>query len=241
MKIIIITQKEPFFIPKILTNILPYYNNHLDSIILLKPDEYKNVFSSIWYYLNFWGFYQFLKIGILFLKEKFRNSINCEDVEIIEDEDINSQHFIDNVKKVDYIISIAANKIFSKELLNAPKKMCLNIHAGLLPKYRGYNPSFWTLYHNKKKTGVTLHKMTEKLDFGKIIIQKKIMIGKKETWFSLQKKVVKNSSQILTQLLPKLIEDDLIFKEMDSREGSFFNKPAIYHGKKFRKKGKRFI
>ena len=240
MKIIIITQNEPFFIPKLLKKIIYEYKEHIELIVLLNPEEYKNKFKAFWYYLRFWGSFQFLKIGLKFINMKFSNKLGFQEVKTIQETDINNKKFINKAKNVDYIISIASNQIFKSELLNAPKKMCLNIHAALLPNYRGFNPSFWVLYNDEKYTGVTLHKMSDNLDQGAVIEQEKINIEKNETWFSLQNKVVNVGIDVLKSIFPRLTNNNLEFKKINGK-GSYYSKPCIKKGKEFRKRGKRFI
>jgi len=147
---------------------------------------------------------------------------------------------LNKAKKVDYIISIASNQIFKEDLLNAPKEICLNIHASLLPRNRGYNPSFWVLYKNENYTGVTLHKMEITLDTGPILLQKTIKINPKETWYSLQERVICKAGEILNEILPHLINKSFKMEDQEGL-GSLFKKPHIIHGKIFRKRNKRFI
>jgi len=137
MKIIIVTQKEPFFIPMVLEAIMNHYNEYLEAIVFQKPDEFKKPLKSFWYYLRFWGPVQLLKLGLVFLGryQKLSKMDSLKEVDIIDDVDINSPEFIEIARKVDYVLSIAANQVFKDELLNAPREMCLNIHAGLLLRY----------------------------------------------------------------------------------------------------------
>lgn len=240
MKIILITQNEPFFIPRLLQNILKSYKDYVELIVFLKPDEYKNKIKSMYYYFKSWGFSQSFKLGLKFLKLILKKKDNLKNIQIIKNLNINSKDFINKAKEVDYLISIAANQIFSKDLIDAPKKLCLNIHAGLLPKNRGYNPSFWALFKSEKITGVTLHKIELEIDSGPILVQERINIHEEDTWFSLQKRVVSKTSEILTNILPKLVANDINLKEQIG-EPSLFKKPSIQDGKEFRKRGKKFI
>ncbi|MFX1451365.1 MAG: formyltransferase family protein [Promethearchaeota archaeon] len=240
MKIIIITQKEPFFIPIVLNSIMKNYKNYLESIVFLKPNEYKHKFNSFFYYLRFWGSWQLLKFGLKYLEIKFKRKLNLNGIEIFENINVNSKDFIEKAKEVDYVISIAANQIFKEKLLKAPKEMCLNIHASLLPKTKGYNPSFWNLYNNETFTGITLHKIIKELDSGPIIIQKKLRIRPNETWYSLQKRITSKASEILVDTLPKLAEKNLNLKDPEGIS-SLFRRPKVKDGIEFRRRGNRFI
>ena len=240
MKIIIVTQEEPFFIPQVLKFIVESYRDYIDSIVFLKPDEYKKKFNSLFFYIQFWGFRQSLKFGLRFIKTKYNNKDYLNNLTILRNVNVNSEIFLEKSKDVDYIISIAANQIFKEKILEAPKKFCLNIHAGLLPKYRGYNPSFWVLYNNEKITGITIHKMELSLDSGPIIMQEQINIHPGETWYSLQNRVASKASEMLANLLPLIIDNRYDLKEQKG-ESSLYRKPTIKHGKDLRRMGKKFI
>ena len=81
-------------------------------------------------------------------------------------------------------------KILSKSFIKKFKGKIINIHPSLLPKYKGLNTHQRVLENKEKYTGCTVHFVTSKLDSGKIIIQKKLKISKKDTPKSLAKKVL---------------------------------------------------
>ena len=81
-------------------------------------------------------------------------------------------------------------KILSKNFITKFRGKILNIHPSLLPKYKGLNTHQRALNNNEKYSGCTVHFVNSKLDSGKIILQKKVKISKKETKDSLTKKVL---------------------------------------------------
>lgn len=89
----------------------------------------------------------------------------------------------------DLIIVCAYGKILPKELLEIPKFGCWNIHASLLPKYRGASPIPWSILQGEKETGITIILMDEGLDTGPILLQKKIPISEDDTTISLSQKL----------------------------------------------------
>src|SRR3989339_919192 len=80
----------------------------------------------------------------------------------------------------DIIIVVAYGKILPKEILDLPKFGCVNIHASLLPKYRGAAPIQWTLLNGEKETDLTIMKLNEGLDTGAILMQNNIVIEEDE-------------------------------------------------------------
>lgn len=81
----------------------------------------------------------------------------------------------------DLIIVVAYGKILPKEILDYPKYGCINIHASLLPKYRGSSPIQWSVINGDKETGVTAMQMDEGVDTGDILMVEKIAIGENDT------------------------------------------------------------
>lgn len=94
-----------------------------------------------------------------------------------------------NSEKADFFVVVAYGKILPKEILDMPKFGCINIHASLLPEYRGAAPIQWSIIDGKKKTGITTMLMDEGLDTGDILKQYELPISDNETGGSLFEKL----------------------------------------------------
>jgi len=68
--------------------------------------------------------------------------------------------------KPDIILSVTCPKIIGREILEIPPAGCINVHCSILPKGRGRDPAFWSLYQGHKRTAVTIHYMDEEMDRG---------------------------------------------------------------------------
>ena len=88
---------------------------------------------------------------------------------------------------------------FREDILNLVS--CVNFHPALLPKNRGANPYFWSIYLNQKVTGLTIHFMDKKFDTGDIILQEAITIDENETGASLKDKTVKLARVMIKEFL----------------------------------------
>lgn len=121
--------------------------------------------------------------------------------------DINSLESLDLIKRLNpkIIVSIASPQILRMEVIDSVK-YAINIHAALLPEYRGMMPSFWVLARGEKKTGVTVHRINERIDGGAIILQKTIDISPQDTLHSLQTKVANVGAIALLDALKKYRE-----------------------------------
>lgn len=105
----------------------------------------------------------------------------------------------------DLVITAAFGQILPKELLDAPALGCINVHASLLPKYRGGAPIHQAVMDGEKETGVTIMYMAEKLDAGDIISQKAIPIEEDDHTGGLFDKLSMVGCELLKETLPSII------------------------------------
>ena len=109
-----------------------------------------------------------------------------------------------NKKNIKFICLAGFMKVLSKNFIKKFKGKIVNIHPSLLPKYKGLNAHKRALKNKEKFTGCTVHYVTIKLDSGKIILQKKVKIKKKDTVNSLKKKVLKKEHQLYPAAIRKI-------------------------------------
>ncbi len=104
------------------------------------------------------------------------------------------------------IVVVAYGKIIPKEILQIPPKECINVHASLLPKYRGSAPIQWSILNGDKVTGITTIYLDEKMDSGDIILKRKVQIGEYETSGELFERLKYVGAEVLSETL-RAIED----------------------------------
>ena len=109
---------------------------------------------------------------------------------------------------VDLICLAGFMKILSGKFIKKLNKTILNIHPSLLPKYKGLNTHKRAIQNKDKYSGATVHIVNDKLDSGKIILQKKVKILKSDTRKSLEKKVLKIEHKIYAKAIIKLLASD---------------------------------
>jgi len=107
-------------------------------------------------------------------------------------------------KKINLICLAGFMKILSKNFLFKFKGKILNIHPSLLPRYKGLNTHKKALKNGDKFSGCTVHYVTENLDSGKIILQKKVKINKSDTEKTLEKKIKKEEYIIYPKAISKI-------------------------------------
>ena len=109
----------------------------------------------------------------------------------------------------DIFVVAAFGQILSEEILQMPKYGCVNIHASLLPKYRGAAPIQWSIIDGETETGVTIMQMDRGLDTGDILFQQKVPITSEDTGESLFDKLAKAGSALITEALVKIEKGDV--------------------------------
>lgn len=125
------------------------------------------------------------------------------------------------VRKPDLIVLADYGKILPKEILSAPRLGALNVHASLLPKFRGPSPIQNALLQGEKETGATIMLMNEKVDAGDILNQKRIKIKPKETYSQLLSGLANLSGPLLLDTLGLWIKKKIKPRAQDESQATF--------------------
>ena len=135
---------------------------------------------------------------------------------------IKTPEWVDKLRelKADVFVVAAFGQILSKEILDMPKYGCVNIHASLLPKYRGAAPINWAIINGEKETGVTIMQMNEGVDTGDMLSHVVVPIAPKETAESLFDKLAKAGAKLIVETLPKLEAGEIIPVPQDESQSS---------------------
>ena len=112
--------------------------------------------------------------------------------------------------QADIFVVAAFGQILSKEILEMPRLGCINIHASLLPKYRGAAPIQWAIIDGEEETGVTIMQMDVGLDTGDMLMKKVVPITKTETFESLHDKLMQAGAELIVEALPKIEAGELV-------------------------------
>lgn len=128
------------------------------------------------------------------------------DIPVLQPVKIRAPEAVAELKKyeADIFVVAAFGQILSKEILELPKFGCVNIHASLLPRYRGSSPVNWCIINGERETGVTIMQMNEGIDTGDIYAKKSVPVDEKETAGSLFEKLARAGAQLIVEMLPKL-------------------------------------
>jgi len=138
---------------------------------------------------------------------KYANQYNIEKKVLnFNNNKINEKKNLDFLikKEINFICLAGFMKILSKNFIKRFKGKIINIHPSLLPKYKGLNTHERVINNNENISGCSVHYVTAKLDSGKIIMQKKVKISKKDTAISLRKKILKKEHKLYPAAIRKI-------------------------------------
>ena len=121
----------------------------------------------------------------------------------------------------DLFVVAAFGQILSKEILDMPKFGCVNIHASLLPKYRGAAPIQWAILDGEKETGVTIMQMNEGLDTGDMLTKVIVPIEDTDTGESLFDKLADAGAKLLLETIPQIEAGTLQPEAQDDSKSTY--------------------
>ena len=140
------------------------------------------------------------------------------ELSVLQSDNVNKKEFLQKLKElqVDFIVVVAFGQKLSEELLDLPEEACINLHASLLPEYRGSSPIHRAIIDGKKITGNTTMHMAPGWDDGDIIYQQEIKIKRDDTVGDLHDRLAEKGSKLLVKTLkdikkraaPRISQDD---------------------------------
>jgi methionyl-tRNA formyltransferase len=142
---------------------------------------------------------------------------------VLQPEKIKQEEALEQVLALqpDLIVTAAYGQILPKRLLDAPRYGCINVHASLLPKYRGGAPIHKAIIDGEKETGVTIMYMVEALDAGDMLSKIALPIEERDTVGTLHDKLAAAGAQLLIQTLPRLLTGQIEGVPQDHAAATF--------------------
>jgi methionyl-tRNA formyltransferase len=152
-------------------------------------------------------------------------------VPVISDVDLGSESDIKQIESIhpDLILVATFDQILPEHILRLPRYGTVNIHPSLLPKYRGPTPSNWAVVHGDKISGITYHRMTDKIDMGDILWQESISI-QNMTDGQVRLLLAQLTEDTIGGFLSHYLKHDLRPIERGNCDGSYFPKVTSAEG-----------
>ncbi|MHB1392050.1 MAG: methionyl-tRNA formyltransferase [Clostridia bacterium] len=144
-------------------------------------------------------------------------------IPVYQPEKIKTKEFTEILKGLEpeVMIVVAFGQILSQEILDIPLLGCINVHASLLPKYRGAAPINWCIINGEAVTGVTTMYMDKGLDTGDMIIKKETAIGENETAGELHDRLMELGASVLSETMVILTEGKVPRIAQDNAEATY--------------------
>ena len=145
---------------------------------------------------------------------------------LLQPERVRSEQFFQELSRLqpDLIVVAAYGQILPKQILALPRFGCLNIHASLLPKYRGAAPVQWAILNDEQETGVTLMKMDEGLDTGDILSQQATPIAAGDNAQTLLERIAALGAELLLKTVPDYVGGRLLPRRQPDEGASYARK-----------------
>ena len=152
-------------------------------------------------------------------QSEVKNYAEKNNIQILQPDNLNDKEFINKIQEInpDIIIVVAFKKL-PAEIFSIPKYGTINLHASLLPNYRGAAPINWCLINNEAKTGVTTFFINEKIDQGDILLQEEVNISDKDNFGSLYIKLSSVGSRLLIKTIKGVLSKSLKASKQDFDE-----------------------
>ena len=147
-------------------------------------------------------------------------------VPVMQPANISDSVCVEDLKDLgaDVFVVAAFGQLLSKEVLGIPRYGCINVHASLLPKYRGASPIQWAVINGDKVSGVTTMLMNEGLDTGDMIMKKEVVRAPDETGGSLFERLAKEGAVLAGKTLSALEKGEALFEKQDDALASYTGK-----------------
>lgn len=259
--ILFITQDDPFYVRLFFEEFFGRIETpaQVKGVVIVQAMGKKSLKALARQMYDFYGPLNFIRTGLKFAAFKgaakassllggassFSIAGLCRQhgIPVIHASNINSPEFLASIRplELDIIVSVAAPVIFKEDLVRAAKRGCINIHNGMLPRYRGMLPNFWQMYHGESHVGITVHEINEKLDDGRIIIQEQVAIEPDETLDSLIRRTKRIGAHVMCRALDLICSGTVTYRDNPAGEGSYFTFPTHKDVSEFKRRGKRIM
>ena len=142
---------------------------------------------------------------------------------VLQPEKIKTSETEEQLKKLapDLIVVVAFGQILSKAILDIPQLGCINVHASLLPKYRGAAPIHWSIINGETKTGITTMYMDVGLDTGDMILKEEVSISAKMNTGELHDTLMNIGAKTLLQTIKQIAEGSVVRNKQNDAEASY--------------------
>jgi methionyl-tRNA formyltransferase len=261
MRVVIITQDDPLFLPFYFDRLLPQTAGHVVEVIALP--SFSGVRQTLAYPMELFGPAVYLYVGSLVVGRAvgaaLLRAIGVDHALDVEGAcrkwrvpfrrlgKINHPASLAHLRALapEVIFSLAAPQRFKAELLRLAPRGCYNIHSALLPKYRGINAIFWAMLRDETESGFSIHRMDESLDTGPVVVQRPVAIDPRDSYADVCRNVMTEGAAAIAEFFRHLERDPTparsVVDAARAESGAYYSFPRARERREFHQKGKRFF
>lgn len=255
MRIAVITQNEPFYLPPALDAFCSARRSDVVALVILSAFD-ERLFATARRLYGFYGPLDFCRLTGRFARAKLAGRLNRihpftrpysardvarrQGIPVYRPGKINAPDFARELKREiqpDLLVSIAASQILRQPLLDVPPMGCINLHSAPLPRYQGMMPNFWTMVHGEREAAVTVHYMVEALDAGDIIVQLPVPIRPGDALHDLMVRSKQVGVRALLQAVEQIERGTARPRPMDTGQATYFSFPTRKDARRLRETG----
>lgn len=254
MNVLLVTQDDPFYLPECLGYLADAFPPHsrIAGCVILDVSPFGKPRESQWRKalrtMNTFGMGFFVRYTLKYFTRLLSGPgvadiMNKHGIPVVRlDKNINSAESLDMIRSFhpELIISIAANQVFKKALIELPPKGVINLHTALLPKYRGLLPTFWVLKNGEPRTGVSVFFVDEGIDSGPILVQKSFEIGEM-TQEQLIVATKRLGMDAIIEAVNRVQEGGYALTPNKADEATYYSFPTRQDVRTFLQAGKKFF
>ena len=168
-------------------------------------------------------------------KDPLKYLLNKHDVPLKIVKNTESESSLDFIKSLEPDLGVIyVHRLLKEKLFSIPKLYTINLHPGILPKYAGGEPCFWLLVDKCKEAGLTVHKVTEKADSGKLVVIRKFPVGDDRSRKTIIEKVTLLVPQAILTAILKIKNQANPFITYDNGERLYRNPPSLFTKLRYR-------
>jgi methionyl-tRNA formyltransferase len=169
--------------------------------------------------------------GLAVTESAIKKYSSTKNLKILQPEKLKNPEFLEELGSLKADLQVVvAFRMLPEVVWNMPPLGTLNLHASLLPQYRGAAPINWAIINGEKETGLTTFKLQQEIDTGNILLQEKIIIGKNETAGELHDRMKEAGGDLLLKTIKGIVNNSL--KEIDQSLIAIPQAPTLKHAPK---------
>ena len=260
LRLHIITEEDPFYLPEFFGEFFANLRGDrfvVTGVDITPPLNQKTPLALARKLWRFYGPVDFARLGLRYAAARARDlllptrmwrgtipriaaqyGIPCQPVS-----NVNAPEYVERLRglKLDLLVSVAASQIFKPPLLSVPRLEAINIHTGLLPRYRGMLPVFWQLYDGRDSIGITIHAMSPELDMGDVLSQQEVPVNGDRSLDVVIRKMKRHGARAMLALLERYHAGSVTRRALDRSAPGYRSFPGRSEAVAFRRRGYRLL